>query len=71
MPSLRETLANGVSAENVDPMDVAQHFSAPALARRWGGTGQEWKDIYVGVCDARLPRIETAFTLRVMEAAGV
>jgi hypothetical protein len=51
--------------------DVFVHVpSVLALAKALGGTEKEWYLIFLGVLDARLPDIEEAFTLRVMEATA-
>lgn len=65
--AIRESLAfaNGQTAdENADECDWD---SDEQLLRTFGGTFDEWHDIYYGVTDDRRPAIEEAFARRVME----
>ena len=55
-----------------DAVSTLGSSTAPRCVQLFGGSYEEWVDVFLGVTSAfRLPAIETAFTLAVMEAAGV
>ena len=75
---LREQMAKvaGVDAAdvNADKWDYylsGDRWTVPAkCAAKFGGTYEEWAEIFHGVCDYRAPTIERALALRVLEAVG-
>ena len=68
---VREKLAEirNVGASTVDPYaDWNAGNPRKQSQNLFGGTMQEWQNIYWGVMDARMPIIERAFVRRVNEA---
>jgi hypothetical protein len=64
--ALREAIgeATGVSAEDV----ALSFFDVPySLCKNYGGTFEEWTDLYTGVTNYNINSIELAFVLRLDE----
>lgn len=68
--AIRESIAR---AANMPAEEVIVTFPVTwRCENAFGGTDEEWSAIFLGICDeAQAPRIEAAFVIRVMEAAGV
>lgn len=64
--AIRDELLRAVGSEN-----ESHGFVQNECAERFGGEVESWDAIFDGVCyPERLPLIEEAFTLAVMEAVG-